>query len=53
MNLKWTKHAKERCLIYLAKDKRLLFGDQGINDITNDFGIALKISWLHILKRKF
>jgi uncharacterized membrane protein len=40
-------------LIYLAvADKTFVIcGDQGINDIVaNDFGIALKISWLFILK---
>jgi uncharacterized membrane protein len=26
----------------LAKDKHLLFGDQGINDITNDFWDSTK-----------
>jgi uncharacterized membrane protein len=44
---------KNGVLIYLAvADKTFVIcGDQGINDIVaNDFGIALKISWLFILK---
>jgi uncharacterized membrane protein len=46
---------KNGVFIYLAvADKTFVIcGDQGINDIVaNDFGIALKISWLFILKRK-
>jgi uncharacterized membrane protein len=45
---------KNGVLIYLAvADKTFVIcGDQGINDIVADFGIALKISWLFILKRK-